>query len=77
MTIACQIGGNVRASTDPYGQRSCDEVRIDIGTTSTTVSRVAYSVGMLCCITTALRHQTFSVRLCVLFAGCVAGHATS
>jgi len=39
---------------------------------------VAYGVWMFCCVTTAPQHQTvtFSVRLCVPFAGRVAGHVT-
>jgi len=41
------------------------------------VSCVVYCVGMFCCVTTAPQHQTFSVRLCVSFAGRVAGYATS
>jgi len=36
-----------------------------------------YGVGMFCCVTTAPQHQTFSVRLCVHFAGRVVGYATS
>jgi len=41
------------------------------------VSWVAYGVRMFCCVTTAMQHQTLSVRFCVPFAGRVAGYATS
>jgi len=41
------------------------------------VSCVAHSIGMFSCATTVPQHQTSSFRLCVSFAGCVAGHATS